>query len=245
MKMGTFEFETSKGELFCLAAIQGFGSLLNIEYEPEETGTDLLAVFNKLTERLRNKGWLDEDFDGNMAVDSKMAAVISLCGSADRFWVVQSHVKRETTADYIYTLYNTGDDYLVLEQIDGEKYKGLLTSDIDAAANVVFTRTPFTEAPHTYKKIMPGEVEAITGQEPYALVSASKYTTATEGDERSLICLNAAMFLLLDNGGTYTLSVDKTDDGEFVPVDNAGFDRIFYDREGDWWLSSGMKTEPL
>lgn len=231
--MGTFEFETNKGELFCLAAIQGFGSLLNIEYEPEETGTDLLAVFNKLTERLRNKNWLDEDFDGNMTVDSKMVTAISLCGSADRFWVLQSHVKRETAADYIYTLFNTGDDYLVLEQIDGEKYKGLLTSDIAAAVSAMFTRTPFTETAHAYPKIMPGEVEVITEQESYALVSVSKYTTAAEGDERSLVCLDAAMFLLLDNGGAYMLSVDETDDGVFVPVDKAGFDRIFLDREGD------------
>ena len=229
--MGTFEFETSNGELFCLAAIQGFDSLLNVEYEPEETGTDLMVVFNKLTDRLRNKKWLEEDFDGNMAVSSEMVAAIALCGSAEQFWVIQGHAKRETVADCIYTVYNAKENYLVLEQLDGESYRGLLTRDRAALTRTVFAKTPFTPATHTYPKIIPGELEAITGREPYALINISKYTTEAANDARSLVCLDAAMFLLLDDGGAYTLSVDEADDGEFIPIDAPAFDQIFMDQE--------------
>ena len=232
--MRAFEFETSKGELFCLAAIQGFNSLLNVEYEPEEIGTDLMAIFNKLTEGLRSKKWLDEDFDGNMTVSNEVAAVISLCGSADRFWIVQSHAKRETVADYLYTVYNADGDYLVLEQIDGENYKGLLTSDYAAVMDAVFAKTPFAEIAHTYSKILPDEVETITDKEPYALVSVSKYTTETESEERALVCLDATMFLLLDNSGSYSLSVSENDEGEFLPIEKTDgvFKAIFNSQEG-------------
>ena len=233
--MRAFEFEISRGELFCLAAIHGVDSLLNVQYESEETGTDLMLLFNKLTESLRNKKWLDEDFDGNMTVLNELTTAISLCGAADRFWIVQSHTKKDTVTDYIYTIYNTGENYLVLEQIDGENYKGLLTDEYEAVKNTVFNKTPSFDAAHTYTKILPGEISAITENEPYAIVSISTYTTETDNDKRALVCLDAAMFLLLKNSGSYFLSADGNDDGEFLPVEKTGggliFDKFFQNQE--------------
>ena len=230
------EFDTTKSELFCLAAIQGFDSLLNVQYEPEETDADLIVLFNKLTEELRSKKWLEEDFDGNMTVSNEMAAAIELCAVAEQFWTVQSYVKKETTADYLYTVYNIDNVFLVLEQIDDDSFKGLLTADIGTVADAVFAKTPIVDAVPTYARILAPDLEEITEKEPYALINIAKYTTETEDGDRSLLCLDAAMFLLLDNCGSYILSVDNSEDGEFVPFmpteDVKGFETIFVRGEG-------------
>ena len=224
--MKPIEFEISNGELFCLAAILGYRSLLNIEYDPEETGADLVVLFNRLTEKLRDKKLIDEDFDGNITISKEMQKAISLCAEADRFWVVQSHVRSETIADYIYTVYNSGDDHLVLEQVDGENYKGMLTNDHKAMIDNISTNTPFSESTHQHTEIHAEAVGVATADEKYSLITVSLYTVDNENDGKSLICHSADMFLFIDSGGSYKLSVteDETADetveesGLFLPI---------------------------
>ena len=234
--MKTVEFEVSKGELFCLAAIQGFGSLLNVEYEPEESGIDLKLLFNMLTENLRNRKWLEEDFDGNMTIAKDIQAAILLCADAAQFWVVQSHVKKTTVADYIFTVYNTGSDYLTLEQLDNENYKGFLTSDLNTVKNNLFAKTPYAEAEYKYESIPSGEIVAVIADEKYTLINASMYRAQAEANDRILVCYDSNMLLFLENGGSYVLNVSEDDQGIFFPITQSDYNEkinsIFSGGEG-------------
>jgi len=222
--VGRVEFEISRGELFCLAAVQGFGSLLNVEYEPEESGADLLALVNKLSEKLREKKWLYEDFDGGMMVTKNMQTAISLCANADRFWLIQSYIKKETFAEYTYTIYDGGNDYLILEQVDTDNYKGLLVNHFDAVKDTVLEKTPFADSKHTHVEIPSDKVETIIAGETYALVSIIKYAIGVEDDERTLVCHDANMYLFIDSGGSYCLSVDESENGALIPIDKPTYD---------------------
>jgi len=216
-------FEISNGELFCLAAIRGYGYLLNVDYEPEESGADLLSLFNNLTGQLRNKKLLDEDFDGNITVTEEMQKAISLCAAADRFWVMKSHLKKETISDHIYTVYNRGDDYLVLEQIDGVNYKGLLTTDPESVKESILIKTPFTEAKHQHTDIHSDAVEKVIEDDQYSLITVSGYSVDINDGEKSFLCHTADMFLFLDNGGSYKLTEPKASSGEETPEDSGIF----------------------
>ena len=256
--MKTIEFEISSGELFCLAAIQGFGYLLNVDYEHEESEADLLSLFNELSEKLRNKKWLDEDFDGNITVTKEMQKAISLCAVAERFWVIQNYVKNETIADYIYTVYNSGDDYLVLEQIDGENYNGMLAGSLEAVKDNILSKVPFSESTHLHEEFSSDEVESLTEGKQYSLITMAKYTVDTmeeDDNESSFIHHNAGMFLFLKNGGSYKLSIleeepadgaedesedeikdiQKKESGSFLPITKQEYfdniDSILTDKE--------------
>jgi len=193
-------------------------------------------LFNALTERLRKKKWLDEDFDGNKTIIPEIEAAITLCATADRFWVIQSHHKRKTVTHSVYTIYNTGGAFLILKQVNSDTYQGQLLSDSSVINRKVFGEIPLCGTHHTYQKISIPDLVTVTENEPFSLINASLYTTEVEGDTKLLICLEALMFLILDNHGLYELSISCNREGEFLPLSSTTgqteFERIFDLREG-------------
>ena len=222
--METVEFEISKGELFCLAAIQGYDSLINVEYEHEDLGIDLMPEFNRLTERLRKRKWLYEDFDGNMTIALNMAATMSLCGTAERFWIVRVHINKSILVDHVYTIYNIGSMYLSLEQIDSKNYYGVLASDFNRIRDSVLIRTPFVDSKHTNTGILLSELESVTEREQYALISINEYAVETDENERSVVCENASMVLFLERLGTFALQIGDDGSGGFFPISQDEYD---------------------
>ena len=236
--MKTYKFEISKGELFCLAAVFGYSTLINVVYEPEETGTDLKALFSKISDKLRQKKWLDEDFDGNMSVTDEMSLALSLCNSAKQFWVIQSCVKGDTIADYMYTVYNTSDDYLVLEQVDNDSFKGLLTNDFSLVKKNVTEKTPYSGQKSEQLVMSHSEAKKVLNDESYSIFDIAKYIIDTVDEERTIVCLDISMFLHLKNGGSYLLSTEKNKDGDFLQINQDE-----YDKELDGIFSIGRVSD--
>jgi len=233
------EFEISKGELFCLAAILGIDELINVVYEPEGSESDINSLFSKFTDDMRKKKWLSEDFDGNVSLSSEMVEVIDLCRAANQIWLVQSHIKNKAETENVYTVYNNEKGYLLTEEIDELNYRCLLcgANEVDKIISRILMQAPFHEMDAINKNISETEIKLIKDKEDYTLLTASQYTVVNENNELSFICMDTEMFISLENSGIYRLSIEKDIGGEFIFLSLAGvqerLDNIFKIKEGN------------
>jgi len=219
-----YDFEITKGELFCLAAMYGYDSLLNIPYEPEEFEGDLAALFHQISGRLRAKGWLEEDFDGNVTVSAGLELAVSLCAAPFLLWQLQLHSKKGAAQDTVINAYNSGESYLILRQTDGEGYAGMLLEGYAEFVEAVKEYMPLPDVSNTYSELTEDQLSSILEAEPFTLVNISKCSLETDGPEKAILCHDAAMLLLLERGGAYMLYAGDSGNGTFLPVSQAEFD---------------------
>ena len=218
------EFEITKGELFCLAAMYGHGDLVNIPYEQDEFGEDLSAALHQITAGLRAKGWLEEDFDGNVTVPPHLELAAALCAAPERFWQVLVHGKQEAVFDIAAGIYAAGGCYLILNRLDAERYAGFLTEDGADVLGLMKAYAAFPEAAHTHTAIPASALSAVTEAEMFAAVNISRCALEVTETDKALLCGDVAMFLLLEHSGAYTLAAAEDESGVFWPLTREAYE---------------------
>lgn len=211
---GASTFRMTSEELMCLSALCGYEKVINVEYVPEVEGDELAALFQSTCGRMREKGWLEEDFDGNVSVRAEIRAIITLASDAECFWLVQVHTNMQDRNGLVSTLYYKDDSVLLLEEEDEMNYKAILSKGTAFCREYLLSLIPFFDIPNGEEPLSTDEVVRLAKDNRHLVLNISKYSIVMD----SLTCEDTATCAAFEKGGTYLMALNDSDE-QFMPMD--------------------------
>lgn len=122
-------------EILCIAANLGATELYGIPDAFKGIGkTALQMEILKIQSSLEKKGYLSENFDGDIKLDDKIADVIYICAYCDKFISIDKQLKNKAQEGFIY--YIKGSNAIKATKLQDKEYKfksmdaSLIKSDI-------------------------------------------------------------------------------------------------------------------
>ena len=212
------KFEISRDELFCLAAHCGYNHLINIPYEENESREELDEKFKTISSGFREKKWLSEDFDGNIEVDTLLAAAMLLVAQADILWTVQINTNIRGHKDMAANIYKKGSRIFLLEAMTPEKYRAELYDDNNFYTPYILSKYKFPLVKEDAPSLETDDVVRIAKKKPYFLVNLSRYSFGKD----SIVCEDSSICAAFEEEGAYIMAADESG-GCFVPADESDF----------------------